>query len=190
MANDNNNKNEQNTLKGARSFVAIILIGVLCCYALMSNTKGGGQVLPMIFGKGCAVVMTGSMEPTIPVDAMIFVERANDYKVGDIVVIQEGYTLVVHRIVKIEGDMVTTKGDANNTEDEPVTMSHLRGRVTSHIPYVGNAINFMKTPLGSMMAILIAFLLYFAANRGEDDEEEEEVEEKIKEDGEAEGEDK
>ena len=106
MSNKQNNKEtEENTLVSFRSFVLILLIGVLCFYAMMSNTKNTGQVLPMIFGRGCAVVMTGSMEPTLPVDAMIFVNETKDYEVGDIVVIQDYYNLVVHRIISINGNV-------------------------------------------------------------------------------------
>ncbi len=170
----NKQETEDSALVSFRSFVLILLIGVLCFYAMMSNTKNTGQVLPMIFGKGCAVVMTGSMEPTLPVDAMIFVDETRDYEVGDIVVIQDYYNLVVHRIVSINGNEVTTKGDANNVEDEPTLISEIRGEVVGHIPKVGVAVRLMKSPVGSLSLIGLVLLIWSFSGKkkgSEDDEE-------------------
>ena len=163
--NYKNHSEEENTLSGARSFVMVLLIGVLCFYALLSNTNNKGQSLPMIAGKGCAVVMTGSMEPNLPVDSLIFVNKSNDYKEGDVVVIQDYYNLVVHRIVFIDENIVITKGDANNSEDEPMPISSIRGEVVGHIPYIGAGVRIMKTPLGSLMLIGIVLLFWCLSNR-------------------------
>lgn len=180
--NYKNHSEEENTLSGARSFVMVLLIGVLCFYALLSNTNNKGQSLPMIAGKGCAVVMTGSMEPTLPVDSLIFVNKSNDYKEGDVVVIQDYYNLVVHRIVFIDEDVVITKGDANNSEDEPMPISSIRGEVVGHIPYIGAGVRIMKTPLGSLMLIGVVLLFWSLSNRQGNnnavDEDEENCEER------------
>ena len=32
---------------------------------------------------------------------------------------------IVHRIIDIDGDMITTKGDANNTSDEPINKKNI-----------------------------------------------------------------
>lgn len=180
--NYKNHSEEENTLSGARSFVRVLLIGVLCFYALLSNTNNKGQSLPMIAGKGCAVVMTGSMEPNLPVDSLIFVNKSNDYKEGDVVVIQDYYNLVVHRIVFIDEDVVITKGDANNSEDEPMPISSIRGEVVGHIPYIGAGVRIMKTPLGSLMLIGVVLLFWSLSNRQGNnnavDEDEENCEER------------
>lgn len=166
MTNDYKKQNDdESTLQNARSFVMIVLIGVLCFYALLSNTNSKGQSLPMIAGKGCAIVMTGSMEPTLPVDALIFVDETNAYQEGDIVVIQDYYNLVVHRIVSIDENVVVTKGDANNTEDAPMPLSSIRGEVVGHIPYLGAGVRIMKTPLGSLMLIGVVLLFWTLSNR-------------------------
>ena len=165
-----------NALKSARSFVLILLIGILCCYTLMSNLKNTGQSLPMFGGKGMAVVMTGSMEPELPVDSVIFVEQADSYKVGDVVVIQDYYNLIVHRIIEInpEEGTVITKGDANNAEDDPSELTQIRGIVTGYVPYVGVIVRIMKTPLGSLSLIGVALLLYVLSGRKKDGDEDDE----------------
>ena len=131
--------------------------------------------IPMIFGKGCAVVMTGSMEPNLPVDSLIFITETDEYQVGDVVVINKtGYNPVVHRIVSIGNDEIITKGDANNTVDEPVTRDELSGKVIGYIPYAGLVINYFKTPLGSLVLVLLILLLWSIsekkASKEEDDE--------------------
>ena len=173
-----NNNNENQALKGAKSFILTIILVVLCFYAVMGNTKIKGQAVPMIFGKGCAVVMTGSMEPNIPVDALIFIDETDEYEVGDVVVINKtGYNPVVHRIVSLENEEVITKGDANNTVDEPVTLSELNGKVVGYIPYVGLVINYFKTPLGSLTLILAFLLLWSISNNKASKEQEDETNE-------------
>ena len=62
-------------------------------------------------------VLTGSMQDTLNVGDNIISKKVDSYKVGDIVTYKKGNSYVTHRIVKIDGDMVTTKGDANNFED-------------------------------------------------------------------------
>lgn len=178
---DNDTENsEGGILQNARSFVFILLVGILCCYMLMSTMKTSGQTLPMFGGKGMAVVMTGSMEPSIPTDSIVIVEESDDFGVNDVVVIQDYYNLVVHRIVSVneEDGTVTTKGDANNAEDDPVPRSQVRGVVTGYIPYVGMIIRIMKTPLGSLTAIAFIVFLYKMSGRKKDSDEE---------DGEADG---
>ena len=69
-----------------------------------------GNVLPMPFGYGCAVVLTGSMEPTIMTNDLIFVRAETEFEVGDVVVYQSGRMLVVHRIVDIDGELVQQCG--------------------------------------------------------------------------------
>ena len=63
-----------------------------------------GNALPMPFGYGAALVLTGSMEPTFSADDLIFVKEADSFEVGDIVVYQSGSMLVVHRVVEITED--------------------------------------------------------------------------------------
>lgn len=118
-----------------------------------------GNRLPMPFGYGAAVVLSGSMEPALHKDDMIIVRKTDSLVEGDIVVFQDGGSLVVHRIVKIDGEIVTTKGDANNISDEPVNIADVRGKVVFCVPFVGKVINFLKTPLGTVAIIALAIAL-------------------------------
>ncbi len=114
--------------------------------------------LPMPFGVGVATVLTGSMEPTISAGDMIFVKKADDFAVGDIVVYQDGSMLVVHEIIDIDGDIVTTKGEANNIADAPISLSAIKGKVFFIVPGVGMILDFLRNPI--VMVALLALALF------------------------------
>lgn len=118
-----------------------------------------GNALPMPFGYGAAVVLTGSMEPTIMADELIFVKAEESYEIGDIVVFQSGSMLVVHRIVDMDGETVTTRGDANNAEDTPISKMYIKGKVIGHVQGVGSAVRLIKSPAVTFGLIAGAVLL-------------------------------
>lgn len=138
---------------------------VLCGAALGINiylANAGrlvGNQLPMPFGYGAAVVLSGSMEPELSKGDLIVVGEQEAYQMDDIVVFQDGNSLIVHRIIDITDDAITTRGDANNTADNPIHLSDIKGKVLFWIPFIGTLINFIKTPIGTLCLIALAILL-------------------------------
>ena len=149
-------------LKTALRMLALLILGVFLgirCYAWNAQHLTGNAV-PMPFGVGASVVLSGSMEPALSVgDLLIFTEEEH-YEVGDVVVYQSGKMPVVHRIVAMDGESVTTRGDANNADDAPIPRDAIKGRVLFHIPYVGHVVDLLKTPIGTigMLAAAIALI--------------------------------
>ena len=142
-----------------------------------------GNVLPMPMGYGAAVVLTGSMEPTIMIDELIIVQAQETYDVGDVVVYQTGKILVVHRIVDMDKETVTTRGDANNVEDEPVPLDHVKGRVIAHIPHLGTVARILKTPWATAVLIggaVVTVELPYRKKKEEDQEEMERIKAEIR----------
>lgn len=105
------------------------------------------------------VITSGSMEPAIPVGSVVISQSTDTYKIGDIVTFSPGEDKkhhVTHRIVNIEGETITTKGDANEEADMgSITMSQISGKTLFSIPYVGHAVEFAKTPKGFVALIII-----------------------------------
>jgi signal peptidase len=169
----------------------LVRIAVIVCIAiflitniyLLNEKTLRGNALPMPFGFGTAIVLSGSMEPTYYVDDMIFVTAAEEYAVGDVVVYQSGTALVVHRVIAVENGMVTTQGDANNTADEPVALEQIKGTVVGHLPNMGGMIRSIKSPVVSfgMMGFAI-FLLErsFRKEKEQDSDEIQKMEEEIR----------
>ena len=142
-----------------------------------------GNVLPMPFGYGSAVVLSGSMEPAIMTDELIIVKTEGAYALGDVVVYQSGRLLVVHRIVAMDGETVTTRGDANNTDDEPIAMDQIKGRVIAHIPHVGAVVRLLKTPAATLMLIVgavAAVEIPYLQEKKKKEEEMERIKEEIR----------
>lgn len=137
-----------------------------------------GNVMPMPFGMGVGVVMSGSMEPDLSVDDVIFVVASEEYEVNDVVVFQQKNMLVVHKIISIDGDMVTTQGTANNTADEPMKMSAIKGKVLFHIDGLGGVVTWMKSPFGTIALLAIAgclLVLSYTSEKQEEDKKDERI---------------
>lgn len=132
-----------------------------------------GNALPMPFGTGAAVVLSGSMSPALEVDDLVLVREKEHYETGDIVVYQSGYELIVHRIIAQEGEFITTQGDANGVPDAPVRTAAVKGAVAVRIPHLGIVVNLLKLPAVSIMLLIGACLLMERSFRTEKRAEEE-----------------
>lgn len=178
-------KNKKRIWKGIFRIVLLSICGMILglnLYQLNANRLVGNQ-LPMPFGYGAAVVLSGSMEPEFSKGDLIFVKETLEYAENDIVVFQDGNTLVVHRIIEIDEDTITTKGDANNAADEPITQEVIKGEVIGCIPFVGEIVNLIKTPLGTLAVAAAAIALVEIPRRREkqkDDDERQKIIDEIK----------
>ena len=165
--------------------ILLIIIGVILgVNVYLANAKGiVGNQLPMPFGYGLANVLSGSMEPTFSKGTLLIVKETDDIQTGDIVVYQSGSELIVHRVINIDKNQITTKGDANNAADPVFDKTQIKGVVIKWIPYLGSITNALKTPLGIILVLLAAFLLVegsFRKQREADVEELEAIKEEIR----------
>ena len=119
-----------------------------------------GNSFPMPLGFGMAVVLSGSMEPTLRVNDLVVVTPAEAYREGEIIVFQQEGDLIIHRIISVDetAQILQTKGDANNTADEPISFTQVKGREAFHIPFVGIIVRALKTPVG--IVAVLAFAIY------------------------------
>ena len=141
-----------------------------------------GEQLPMPFGYGAAVVLSGSMEPTFSEGDLIIVKECHELQENDIVVFQDGGSLVVHRIISVDTDTAITKGDANDASDAPINISAIKGTVLFWIPFAGRVVEGLKTPIGTICVIVAAIALVELPRRKEkkqDDEQRKQLLEEI-----------
>lgn len=99
------------------------------------------------------VVISPSMSPEINVGDMVITRAtdAEDLKVGDIVRYKKSRLNVIHRITDIEqtadGVMLTTKGDANNTVDQPSPKAEdVTGKAVMRLPKLGWVTIWFRQP--------------------------------------------
>jgi signal peptidase I len=130
------------------------------------------RIIPMLTGGATFVIGGGSMEPTIPLGAVVLdVPVAHDQlAVGDIVTVQVGEqkAIFTHRIVRLvprsDGLWIQTKGDANPDNDPSIIpATSVVGRVDTVIPYAGFALTLLSTGQGVLFLLALAVMLLAGA---------------------------
>ena len=157
------------------SFVMWLVI--LLCVVLMA---------PRIAGIQSYVVISGSMEPAIPVGSLVYAKGCEPSEVapGEVIVFysstgkngqspadKSGTVPVTHRVIENNtqtGELIT-KGDANKNEDlSPVTYNNVLGRVIFHVKglgYLASVFATMTGKIGAAMIILAGYILTEVADR-------------------------
>ena len=133
--------------------------------------------LPMPFGVGAAIVLTGSMEPTLSVNDLVVVTKTDNIEVGDIVVFQQGNDLIIHRVIEknVEENRIVTQGDANNVDDGNIPMSAIKGRLSFSVPFVGLVVKGLKSVPGIIIVLGLSAFLMFRSWRNERKESEKDL---------------
>jgi len=101
-------------------------------------------------------VKTGSMEDNIHIGDYVLIIQKEEYKVGDIVTFEKEDGFITHRIIRIKGDNITTKGDANNIEDDTINKSSIEGKVIMS----GGIINIVITYKYAIVAAFLSMYLF------------------------------
>ena len=150
--------------------VTVVMVLVLTFAFLLVGVR--------LFGLTPYTVISGSMEPSIPVGSLIYVRKttAGELKVGDPVtyVMQNG-VVVTHRIIEILPDednptvvRYRVKGDANEDPDgDPVHISNVIGKPVFTLPLLGYVAYFVQHPPGRYIVIsllIITVMLSFIPN--------------------------
>ncbi len=105
-------------------------------------------------------VKTGSMEDGIHVGDYILTYTCEEYHIGDVVTYNTDGYFVTHRIIKKDNDKVITKGDANNTEDEGINVTDIKGKVILSGGILNIVIDYKFVIIGFMLTIyLITYYL-------------------------------
>lgn len=119
--------------------------------------------LTTVGGYSLLEVVSGSMEPTIHVGDMIIINtKASNYQENDIVTFLDvNGSFVTHRIVSIDEEEMITKGDFNNTEDEPTKMNKIVGKYVARIPGAGKILSSFKNPFTLVMILIIGLLFCY-----------------------------
>ncbi|MEO1769996.1 signal peptidase I [Candidatus Enterococcus ferrettii] len=134
--------------------IGIILSSVMFAFSEKSDAA--------ILGHRFYKVLTDSMAPQADspkggfyAGDIVIVKLMNgsEVKEGDVVTFRvgDGERYLTHRMVErldnlsgIPGDYIVTKGDANNSNDPPITVDRVAGKVTFVIPKVGTFLAFVQ----------------------------------------------
>lgn len=122
------------------------------------------------FGYTVFEVSTGSMAKTLNIYDVILVKITKEVEQGDIITYKYDDELITHRIMKIDGDKLITKGDANNTEDKAITKDDIIGKVISVYPKVGIWVKVFTEP-NVLISVFVTLVLIGLAITKADKEE-------------------
>ena len=117
--------------------------------------------VPRLLGYEVYNVVSGSMQPEIPVGSLILVKPTAPETVseGAVIAFQREESVIAHRVMKnkvVEGEF-TTKGDANAKEDmNAVPYAALIGEVAFHCPLIGELLWVYTSTVGKIYAICFA----------------------------------
>lgn len=135
-----------------RIFGTVILLGVIAAFFPLTA--------PRLMGYEIYEVISGSMEPEIPVGSVIYVRpvEPEDVENGDIIAFVQNGSMITHRVEEnryVEGEFIT-KGDANSKEDMlPVEYDSLEGKVMFHFPVLGRIMTLMASNVGKLYAAML-----------------------------------
>ena len=152
--------------------VTRIIRGATTAILILCLLAGGILVLPRALQIEPYIVLSGSMEPTIPTCSVAFIDR-KDRKADEGVVIAftlssgEGQIMVTHRVTRTEGDLIYTKGDANDSEDvSPLRPEQVVGTCVFHVPVLGYVLGTVdKRMLAAFVLLILVINLFFSRER-------------------------
>lgn len=144
----------------------LLIIVVIMCIPL---------AVPRLFGFQTYAIVSGSMEPEIPVGSIVYAKAAEPEAVtpGDVIVFYGGHdsaAVVTHRVVENRKDEkeFVTKGDANADNDvTSIAYNYLIGKVVFHLPVIGKYLPVLTGIQGKiyMICIIVAGVLIRIAGK-------------------------
>ena len=149
------------TIKRIWNGTTTALVGLIMILAVLLWGFG-------LLGYEVLIVQSGSMEPSCPIGALVYVKPVEEaeLQVGDIITFELGGGLRgTHRIIGISEEngsrVFRTKGDANDVEDSnPVLPGDIVGRVHFTIPQLGFLASYIQQPPGTYVTVsAVAVLL-------------------------------
>jgi signal peptidase len=148
--------------KKIKEIICTIILAALIAPAIIY------AVTLVVNGYSSSVIMSGSMEPAIPVGSIVVVKSVDPdkVKIGDVIVFQRNNSKTLHRVIaKIAENnsySFKTKGDANEYPDQwLVQPEEVRESLLLTIPYYGYLLYFAGTPIGFVFTVIVpaAFLI-------------------------------
>lgn len=138
-------------LCGVLGKTILLLVLLLCALAPLAR----------LCGYEIYNVVSGSMEPAVPVGSAVLVRSAPPAQLapGDIVAFRSHGTVVTHRVVENDEaeSLLVTKGDANAQPDpEQVRYSDVIGRVRWNVPVLGWLLSTYTSGSGRVYLICFA----------------------------------
>lgn len=183
---DKPKNNIKKALKITGNVLFYTLIFLLLIFSISNLSVKSEQDIANVIGRGFLPVLSDSMEgdkdDSFDKGALVFVRILNsnekdDLDTGDVITFYDLNisALNTHRIVHVGDGYYVTQGDKaaalgqyiageSNTgvQYEIVTFDNVKAIRTGHISGVGNAINYLQTPVGFAIFVILPVVLLLA----------------------------
>lgn len=165
-------RNVSNVLFSILFVILLVYFVDILIYRVIYQDK-----LPRFFNYYVFNIVSGSMEDSIHVGDYIIVKKTSDFKVGDIVTYPKDDYYITHRIIAMNGDLVTTKGDANNVSDAAINKEIILGKFLFKSRVIGFLIKYRFVLISVLLLIYI--VSYMVDNRNKDKDIKKEINKKM-----------
>ena len=144
-----------NILSGIMLILIVLFVYSKCVKTFTKATY------PSYFGYSIFEVASGSMEPTLSIHDVVVVRALDNDNIqrDDIITYVRDNSIITHRVVFVDGDTITVKGDANNTIDQPINRSMVIGKVVKIMPELGIWKKILTEP--KILVVIFVTLILF-----------------------------
>ncbi|PKK87037.1 MAG: signal peptidase I [Tenericutes bacterium HGW-Tenericutes-8] len=180
----NKNSTLRKSLNIAGNVLFYGLIVLLLLFSIANLTVKSEKDIANVFGRGFLPVLSDSMEGEDGFDKgdLLFVKiindsEANDFSVGDVVTFYDITiaALNTHRVVEVTNSYIVTQGDKANAINPYEIAGDNTGKDYQIVAYedvkavhtgtwsgVGSAVNYLQTPVGFAIFIILPVVLLLA----------------------------
>lgn len=139
------------------TYFLIFLLSFYIIFICYQKFSGKSDVVSL--GKICVFkIASSSMETNYYIDDYVIVLKTDNYEVGDVITFKENNSYITHRVVDINGDVITTKGDANDTNDDSIDKSEVLGKVVGKSLILTFVMKYRIALIGIICFIFLADL--------------------------------
>ena len=132
----------------------LVIVFSLCYFVFICQTKS-------ILGHSFAIVVGNSMYPTLKDSNFLVVKNNQEVEMGDIICFfDEENRRIVHRVIDIDDDEITTKGDFNKANDKPINKTQIIGKVVFKSAMLG----FVFSNLHIVLICLCVYVFFELKN--------------------------
>lgn len=152
--------------------VIVFIISTLVVIASITANRTGGQ--PSVFGYVFSSVQTDSMQGTINKGDFVvgkLIDDNTEIKEGDIISFYDYFKgkqiVITHRVVEIIDPKTDpgyiTQGDNEAMSDDIIkSREDIQSVYKFRIPFIGKFIDFLKTPFGFIICLVIPLLAFIS----------------------------
>ena len=158
-------------VKNAICWILIALLTVAIVVFMVNKVSGA---TPTVFGYSIHRIVSGSMVPELQIGDVILNKDISDtaeINIGDIITFQGDSRFdnqkVTHRVLVAPYDdgrgniVLTTKGDANETDDGEINFSDVESKLVLKVTFLKSIYNFFFSPWGFIIFIFLLLLIFF-----------------------------